>query len=92
LGDGDRCADDAAGFEVVGAFAWRELACGFDGRGFFRSGLVCLATLSHSARSSSLKLRLRRAAGGESGIVIEGRFIGDGDNDSDGKDAPRERL
>ena len=36
-------------------------------RGRLRSGLTCFATLSHSARSSSLRLRLRRG-----GIVFRG--------------------
>jgi hypothetical protein len=50
-------------------------------RGFFRSGLTCRATLSQSARSSSLKVRLAREGAGLSGIEDEGgRFIGFGDN------------
>ena len=52
---------------------------------FYRSGLVCLATLSHNARSSSLRLRLRRGGGSNSGIN-GGRFIGDGDSDNDDND------
>ena len=45
-----------------------------------RSGLTCLATLSHSARSSSLRPRLRRGGSGNSGIESgRRRFIDDGD-------------
>ena len=47
-------------------------------RGFFRSGLTCRATLSQSARSSSLELR-RRGEGGGSGIENDcGRFMDGG--------------
>ena len=59
-------------------------------RSFFRSGLVCLATLSHSARSSSLNARLRLGATGRSRIGIKvRRFIergGNNDSDDDGGD------
>ena len=47
----------------------------FAARAFFRSGLICFATLSHKTRSSSLKARLRRAAANDSGIGGGGRFI-----------------
>jgi hypothetical protein len=54
---------------------------GLAARCLLRSGFVCFATLSHSARSSSLRLRLRRGGAGNSGIeVADGRFIGCGDN------------
>src|SRR5450755_2392175 len=65
-----------AGASMIGGFT-SALAV----RGFLRSGFVCLATLSHSARSSSLKPRLRRGGGAGSGIELEdGRFIGHSDN------------
>jgi hypothetical protein len=39
-----------------------------------RSGLTCLATLSHNARSSSLRPRLRRGGGGVNSVIeFEGR-------------------
>jgi hypothetical protein len=44
----------------------------FPARGFFRSGFISSATLSHSARSSSLNARLRRGDGRKSGIEVEG--------------------
>jgi hypothetical protein len=49
----------------------------FAARGFFRSGLVCFATLSHNSRSSALNARLRRGAG-DSGVSSgrDERFIG----------------
>src|ERR1700688_1936823 len=62
---------------------------GFAARGLLRRGFVCLATLSHNARSSSLRLRLRRGGVGNSGMEVEERFIGRGDNDRCGGDAPR---
>jgi hypothetical protein len=49
----------AAGFAAAGASA-AGAPSAFAVRGFFRNGFVCFATLSHSARSSSLKFRLRR--------------------------------
>src|SRR3954454_920586 len=88
LAGGDRELE-AAGFDVAGGFTVWEWACCFGIRDFFRSGLICLATLSQSARSSSLKLRLRRA-GGVPSVVIEGLFIGIGDGATGDKDAPRE--
>jgi hypothetical protein len=58
-----------------------EAASVFPERGFLRSGFISFATPSHSARSSSLKARLRRGDGGDSVIEVEdGRFIGRGDN------------
>ena len=53
----------------------------FAGCGFFRSGLTCRATLSQSARSSSLRLRLRCGCAGISGKGGNepGRFIDRGD-------------
>ena len=67
-----------------------EAVSGFAARGFFRSGFVCLATLSHSARSSSL----RRACGAAEPTIPGskgGRFIGCGDSDDGDGDggAPR---
>jgi hypothetical protein len=50
-------------------------------RGFFRSGLTCLATLSQSERSSSLSARFGRDGAGISGSEdAGGRFIGRGDS------------
>ena len=55
----------------------------FAARGFLRSGLNCLATVSQSARSSSLSARLRRGEGGAS--RIGGRFTTtSADNNSGG--------
>ena len=51
----------------------RDAACAFAARGFFRSGLVCLATLSHNARSSSLRRACGAAATADSGIGRTGR-------------------
>jgi len=39
-------------------------------RDVFRNGLVCLATLSHSARSSSLSTRLRGGGGSDGGPTM----------------------
>jgi hypothetical protein len=52
-------------------------------RDFLRNGLVCLATLSHSARSSSLSTRLRGGGGSDGSGIDDGtrRFIG-GSNDA----------
>jgi len=66
------------------AFASETLACEvLARRGFFRNGLVCLATLSHSARSSSLSTRLRGGGGSDRSGIDDGtrRFIG-GDIDA----------
>jgi hypothetical protein len=63
---------DAAGFAEIGVAANGESASCFAARGFLRSGFVCLATLSHKARSSSLKLRLLRGEAANSGIEVEG--------------------
>jgi hypothetical protein len=70
---------------------WRSVAEGsaaaLAARGFLRSGFVCLATLSHSARSSSLNARLRLGGAGSSRIGIEERrFIGRGGNDDSDDD------
>ena len=55
----------------------RKATGGFAARCRLRSGLTCLATLSHSARSSSLRPRLRRGSGVSSGIEFEDRrFMG----------------
>src|SRR2546423_11351954 len=81
--------DDSAGFTAAGPSAAWELACAFVAPGFFRSGLVSLATLSQSARSSSLKLRLRRAAAGKSGGGAEERFLGCGGGGEGGRGASR---
>jgi hypothetical protein len=69
--------DDAAGFAVFAVSASDKTISALAARGFFRSGFICLATLSHKARSSSLRLRFRRGETGNSGIKGEdGRFIG----------------
>jgi hypothetical protein len=71
--------DDGAGFAAVTVSASDKIASGFAARGLFRNGFVCFATLSHNARSSSLKLRLRRGEADHSGIKVGGgRFIGRG--------------
>ena len=84
---GGSCFGGLAGLAAAGVTGSGDAACAFAARAFLRSGFVCLATLSHSARSSSLRLRLRRGAD-NSGIGIEGgRFIGrGGDGDDDGSD------
>src|SRR5258708_1964418 len=69
-----------AGFAAVGASESGAAVCGFAARGFFRNGFVCFATLSHSARSSSLRLRRRRGDACNSGIEVGERFIGRGGN------------
>ena len=72
----------APGFTASGESATGASAGGLAARGLFRSGFVCFATLSHNARSSSLKPRLRRGGVANSGIEGEGgRFIGGDDND-----------
>jgi hypothetical protein len=82
--------DAAIGFgETDGgaALGSGDAAGGFATRGCLRSGLTCLATLSHSARSSSLKTRLRRGGTGISGMMLEGRrFIGNRDVGGSGRD------
>src|SRR4051794_5267754 len=50
----------------------------FGARGFFRSGLICVARLSHSARSSWLSAR--RRAERVSGIGVEARFMAAADS------------
>src|ERR1700739_886921 len=60
-----------AGFGCFGS-----TACDFAARGFLRKGLTCLATLSHSERSSSLKVRLRRDTGTSRPVNEFERFIG----------------
>ena len=50
---------EATAFAAAGILEAGEATCGFVVRGFLRSGLVCFATLSQSARSSSLSARLR---------------------------------
>ena len=69
-----------AAFPAATVSAAGTAASAFAARDFLRRGLVCLATLSHSARSSSLRPRLRRGEAGDSGIGVEGRFIGRGDS------------
>jgi hypothetical protein len=67
---------DAASFAATGFSVSGEVACAL-AASFFRKGFACFATLSHNARSSSLKLRLRRGDAGNSRIWIGGgRFIG----------------
>jgi hypothetical protein len=72
---GMRFGDDVAGFGIADSSKVCAVVCAFR-RGLFRSGLVCLATLSHKVRSSSLKPRLRRGGAGISGIRVGGGFIG----------------
>jgi hypothetical protein len=69
------------GFDAAADFAAAAVSASFlTERGFFRSGFTCLATFSQSARSSSLKLRLRCGGAGNSGIRGEAeRFIFDDD-------------
>ena len=90
LADESGC-DEAVGFAVTGGSTPGNASGGFAARGFFRSGLVCFATLSHNARSSSLSARLRRGGADNSGIRVEGgRFIDRGGcDDSSGCDAHR---
>jgi len=66
-----------------GVSASGEAGCDFAARDLFRNGLICLATLSHSARSSSLSARLRRGVA-NSGIEVDERFIGRRGTGSDG--------
>src|SRR6185437_2275598 len=68
-GGGSACA----AFPTADASA--SCAAGLAARAFFRNGFVCLATVSHSARSSSLSARLRRGGSTSSGMKRE-RFIG----------------
>jgi hypothetical protein len=76
---------DVAGLVAANVSAAGESADALAARCFFRSGFVCLATLSHNAHSSSLKARLRRGEAGNSGIGSEGgRFIGRRDSESRG--------
>ena len=76
---GFTAADGGAGVVPTGTLAGAVLAS----RDFFRNGLVCLATLSHSVCSSSLSTRLRRGGGSDRSGIDDGtrRFIG-GDNDA----------
>ena len=55
------CFGKPADFAAAGGSSTGAVGA-FGARGFFRSGLTCFATLSHSARSSSLSARLRRGA------------------------------
>src|ERR1700676_3301435 len=64
---------EATGFDATETSASSGAVGGFKARCRLRSGLTCFATLSHSARSSSLKPRLRRGGGVNSGIEVEGR-------------------
>ena len=74
----------AADIAANGVSASGEAGCDFAARDLFRNGLICLATLSHSARSSSLSARLRRGVA-NSGIEVEDeRFIGRRGTGSDG--------
>src|SRR4051812_26129816 len=50
-------------------------ASAFPARALLRSGLACLATLSHSTCSSSLRLRLRRGGGGRARDRGEGGVL-----------------
>jgi len=83
-------AGAAGGFteedEAAEAFATEALTSGvlasevLARRDVLRNGLVCLATLSHSARSSSLSTRLRGGGGSDRSGIDDGtrRFIGGG--------------
>src|SRR5215207_3359055 len=76
---GAACLGEAAGFGATLISASVETAGDFAARRL-RNGLTCLATLSQSARSSSLRPRLRRGGSGNSGIKLDDRrFIDDGD-------------
>ncbi len=63
---GAACRGEAAGFGAAFGSVATDAAGGFT-RCRLRSGLTCLATLSHSARSSSLRPRLRRGGTGNLG-------------------------
>src|ERR1700709_604286 len=77
IGAGAGGFDEAIGFGAALVSGSGEATGGFGARCRLRSGLTCLATLSHSACSSALRPRLRRSGGGHSGIEVEGRgFIG----------------
>jgi hypothetical protein len=87
--EGGTCLD-GAGFAAAAISATGVAAGGLAARSLFRSGFVCFVTLSHSARSSSLKPRLRRGGAANSGIEGEGgRFIGGDDNDDSNAGAAR---
>ena len=76
----------ATAFAAAGILESGEATGGFVVRALLRSGLVCFATLSQSARSSSLSARLRRG-GDNSGIEVEDeRFIGRGGTDRHDRD------
>src|SRR5438093_13325959 len=82
------CRGEAADFGATLLSASVEATDGFEARCRLRNGLTCLATLSHSARASSLRPRLRRGGSGNSGIKLDRRrFIDDGDIGADGADA-----
>ena len=83
-----------AGLAAALSSASGDAVTGFKARGRLRSGLTCLATLSHSARSSSLRPGLRRGGTGNSGGEVEGRrFIGNSDiGGSDGIGEFRKRA
>ena len=86
---GAACFGDAAGFGTAWFAASTGAIEGLTMR--LRSGLTCLATLSHSARSSSLRPRLRRGGSGNSGID-DLRFIDDGDIGAGDVDAALPKL
>ena len=69
IGAGAGGFGEATGFGAALASVSGEATGGFGARCRLRSGLTCLATLSHSARSSSLRPRLRRGGSGNSGIA-----------------------
>src|SRR3954451_12695920 len=88
IGAGATCFGKAAGFGPTLLSASAATTGGFEARCRLRNGLTCLATLSHSARSSSLRPRLRRGGSGNSGIRLDDRrFIGDGDTGADDANA-----
>ena len=72
-----------AGVAATFAAASGDATGGLAARCRLRRGLICLATLSHSVRSSSLKPRLRGGTG-NSGIGRDvRRFIGSNDGGGD---------
>src|SRR3954454_21808217 len=88
IGAGATCFGKAAGFGPTLLSASAATTGGFEARCRLRNGLTCLATLSHSARSSSLRPRLRRGGSGNSGIKSgRRRFIDDGDIGASDADA-----
>src|SRR5882757_5319022 len=77
IGAGAGTFGEATGLGAALASVSGGATGGFAARCRLRNGLTCLATLSQSACSSSLRPRLRRGGSGNSGIKLEDRrFIG----------------